>query len=79
MDAEFDFASNEYPHCILLTDAATPPKKIPEKHDDDIVITVFQVFLIFGVERSTKSMQSVYYFDAELNSASNELSRSKFE
>ena len=24
LDAEFDSASNEYPHCILLTDLATP-------------------------------------------------------
>ena len=24
LDAEFDSASNEYPHCILLTDPATP-------------------------------------------------------
>ena len=31
LDAEFDSASNEYPHCILLTDPTTPKKEIPEK------------------------------------------------
>ena len=32
-------------------------KKYLKKHDDDIIITFFQVFLIFGVARSIKSMQ----------------------
>ena len=27
LDAEFDSASNEYPHCILLMDPATPKKR----------------------------------------------------
>ena len=27
LDVEFDSTSNEYPHCILLTDPATPKKK----------------------------------------------------
>ena len=31
LDVEFDSASNEYPHCILLTDPTTPRKEIPEK------------------------------------------------
>ena len=57
-----------------------PKKKIYlKKHDDDIIITFFQVFLVFGVEGSIKSMPSGYSLDAEFNFTSNELSRSKFE
>ena len=40
---------------------------------------VFQVFLVFGVAGSVKSMPSGYSLDAEFNSASKELSWSKFE
>ena len=40
---------------------------------------VFQVFLVFGVVGSIKSMLSGYLLDVEFNSASNELSWSKFE
>ena len=36
--------------------------------------SVFQVFLVFGVAGSIKSMSSGYSLDAELNSTSNELS-----
>ena len=43
------------------------------------LITFFQVFLVFGVAGSIKSMQCGYSLDAESNSASNELSWSKFE
>ena len=32
-------------------------KKYLEKRDDDIIITFFQVFLVFGVAGSIKSMQ----------------------
>ena len=78
VDAKFDFASNEYPHCILLMDPATP-KKYLKKYDDDNIITFFQVFLIFWVAGSVKSMKCGYSLDAELNSASNEVSRSEFE
>ena len=39
----------------------------------------FRYFLFFGVARSVKSMLSGYSLDAEFNSASSELSRSKFE
>ena len=39
---------------------------------------VFNVFLIFGVERSIESMQHGYSFDEELNFSSNEYSCSKF-
>ena len=38
----------------------------------------FQVFLVFGVAGSVKSMPSGYSLDADFNSASNELSQSKF-
>ena len=39
---------------------------------------VFQIFLVFGVAGSIKSMPSGYSWDAEFNSASNELFRLKF-
>ena len=54
-------------------------KKYLKKSDDDIIITFFQVFLVFGVARSIKSMQSGYSLDVEFNYASKEISRSKFE
>ena len=42
LDAEFDSASNEYPHCILLTDPATPKTRNTwKKRDDDVIITFF--------------------------------------
>ena len=44
-----------------------------------IIITFLQIFLVFGVAGSEKSMQCGYSLDAESNSASNKLSRSKFE
>ena len=44
-----------------------------KKHDDDIIITFFQVFIIFGVEGSIKSMECGYSLDVELNSTSNKL------
>ena len=73
-------ASNEYPLGILLTDPATPKnKKYLKKWNDDVIIPFFQVFLVFGVAGSVKSMPSGYALDAEFNSASNELSLSKFE
>ena len=40
---------------------------------------IFQVFLGFGVAGPIKSMPSGYSLDAEFNSASKELSQSKFE
>ena len=39
----------------------------------------FQVFLVFGVAGSIKSMSSGYLLDAEFNSTSNELSCLEFE
>ena len=55
-------------------------QEIPKKRDDEMfLITFFQVFLVFGVAGSIKSMSSGYALDAEFNFASNELSRSKFE
>ena len=44
-----------------------------------IAITFFNVFLIFHVEGSIESMQHGYSLDEELNFASNEYSRLKFE
>ena len=49
-------------------------KKYLKKCDDDIIITFFQVFLVFGVAGSVKSMPSGYSLDAEFNSTSNKLS-----
>ena len=54
-------------------------KKYLKKCDDDVIITFFQVFLVFGVAGSVKSMQCGYSLDAESNSTANDLSRSKFE
>ena len=47
-------------------------KKYLKKRDDDVIITFFQVFLVFGVAGSVKSMSSGYLLDGEFNSASNE-------
>ena len=54
-------------------------KKYLKKHDDDVIITFFQVFLVFGIAGPVKSMPIGYLLDVEFNYASNELSRSKFE
>ena len=54
-------------------------KKYLKKCDDDVIITFFQVFLIFWVAETVKSMSSGYSLDVEFNSTSNEISRSKFE
>ena len=54
-------------------------KKYLKKRDDDVFITFFQVFLVFWVAESVKSMSSGYSLDGEFNSASKKLSRSKFE
>ena len=49
LDVEFYSASNKHPHCILLMDPATPKTRNTLKQcDDDIIITFFHVFLIFG-------------------------------
>ena len=53
--------------------------KYLKKCDDDVIITFFQVFLVFRVAWSVKSISSGYSLDREFNYASNELSRSKFE
>ena len=50
-----------------------PKKKYLKKSDNDvIIITFFQVFLVFWVAGSIKTMQCGYSLDVELNSASNE-------
>ena len=54
-------------------------KKYLKKHDDDIIITFFHVFLVFGVAGSIKIMQCGYLLDAKLNYASNVFSNSKFD
>ena len=53
--------------------------KKKKKCDDDVIMMFFQVFLVFVVAGSIKSMSSGYSLDAKFNSASNELSRSKSE
>ena len=79
LDVKFDSTSNEYPHCILLMDPATQKQEIPKKMWWWCHHHIFLVFLSFGEEGSVKSMFSGYSLDAEFNSASNELSRLKFE
>jgi len=54
-------------------------KKYLKKCDDDVIITFFQVFLVFGVAGFVKSMPSGYSLDVKFNFSSNELSRLKFE
>ena len=49
-------------------------KKYLKKWNDDVIIPFFQVFLVFGIVGSVKSMPSGYSLDVEFNSASNELS-----
>ena len=49
-------------------------KKYLKKRDDDVIITFFQVFLVFGVAGPIKIMPSGYSLDVELNSTSNKLS-----
>ena len=46
-------------------------KKYLKKRGDDVIITNFQVFLVFGIAGSIKSMECGYSLDGELNSASN--------
>ena len=81
------FRSRELVGCIILFHIQLVPtlhtfyrhhypknKKYLKKCDDDVIITFFQVFLVFEVAGSIKSMQCGCSLDAESNSASNELS-----
>ena len=79
LDVELNSASDEYPLDILLTDPATPKTRNTWKTWWWCHHHIFQIFLVFGVGGSVKSMQSGYSLDAEFNSASNEIYRSKFE
>ena len=81
LDASFNSTSNGYPHCILLIDPSTPKIRNTwkKKCDDDVIITFFQVFMVFGVAVSIKSMQCEYSLDEGLNFSSNDLSHSEFE
>ena len=54
-------------------------KKYLKKCNDVVIIMFFQVFLVFGVVQSIKSMLSGYSLDVKFNFSSNELSRLKFE
>ena len=45
-------------------------KKFLKKHDVDVIIMFFQLFLVFGIAGSIKSMPRGYSLDAEFNSAS---------
>ena len=62
-DVEFNSTSNACPHCILLMDLATPKTRNTWKKCDDDIITFFQVFLVFGVAGSIKSMPSGFSLD----------------
>ena len=77
LDAELNSTSNEYPLGILLDYPKN--KKYLKKWNDDLIIPFFQVFIVFWVAGSVKIMPIGYSLDAEFNSASNELSWSKFE
>ena len=60
LDAELNFPSNYYPLDILLTDLATPKTRNTWKTWWWCHHHVFQVFLVFGVAGSVKSMQCGY-------------------
>ena len=48
-------------HTAYFLRTPLPQKQeIPEKCDDDVIIIFFQVFLVFGVERSVKIMKCGY-------------------
>ena len=80
MDVELNSTSNEYPLVLLLADLATPKTRNTwKKNDDDVIITFFQLFLVFGVAAFVKSIPSGYLLDVDFYFASNELSGSKFE
>ena len=49
-------------------------KNYLKKWNDDIIISIFQVFLVFGVAGYVKSMPSGYLLDVELNFVFNRLS-----
>ena len=71
LDGEFRYTSNDYPVAMILVDPS-PWKMINawKKHDVDVNITFFHVFLIFHREGSTKSMYNGYSLDVDLNSPS---------
>ena len=80
LDAEFNSASNEYPHYILLIDDATPKTRNTWKNVMMMSSShFFKLFLLFGLAGSIKSMPSGYSLDEEFNSTYNEVSWSKFE
>ena len=54
-------------------------QEIPEKMKWLHHHSIFQVFLVFGVAGSVKSMPSGYSLDVKFNPTSNDLSRLKFE
>ena len=67
-------------HSTLFWRTPLPHKQeIPEKTWWWCHHHIFKVFLVFGVVGYFKSMPSGHSLDAEFNSASNELSQSKFE
>ena len=59
LDAEFNSESNEYPLDIIFTDPSTPKTRNTWKNVMMMSSShFFQVFLVFGVEGSIKSMKS---------------------
>ena len=73
VDQELNSASRKYPLGILLMDPTTPKTRNTWKNvmmmSSYIIITFFQVFLVFGVAGSVKSMQCGYSLDAESTSS----------
>ena len=82
LDEELNFAysaSKEYPHCILLTDPATPKTRNTWKTWWWCHHHVFPGISCFWGSEVRQKYAEWYSLDAESNSASNELSQSKFE
>ena len=62
---ELNYSSNEYPLGYFWQAPLPQKQEIPKKCDDDVIITFFQVFLVFWVVGPIKSMLSGYSLDAE--------------
>ena len=79
LDAEFNSASNPYPHCILLSYPQHPKIKISiKKRILNIKIHFFIEIFIFGCRGYLIGMRCGYGLDEKLNSTSNESPNSKF-
>ena len=67
------FRIQQVPTLHTFDEPISPKKKeYLKKHDDDIIVTFFEEFLVFGLAWSIKSMKCAYLLDVEFNFVSNE-------